>query len=82
LPEGTLTTSRRVRGQTARKPQQPALPGRPWVRTALPDLSEVAARVRRECAAQGIPETVEDPAVLSRIVTLAYVGLAMPSKTP
>ena len=71
-----------MRGQTARELQQPALLGRPGDWTVLPDLSEVAMRVRHECAAQGIPEILEDPAVLSRVVTLAYVGLATPSKTP
>jgi hypothetical protein len=43
---------------------------------------EIAARVRRECAAQGVPEKIEDPAVLTNIVTLAFDGSATPSRTP
>jgi hypothetical protein len=36
----------------------------------------VAARVRRECAAQGAPEKVQDPAIIARVVTLAWSGRA------
>jgi hypothetical protein len=42
----------------------------------------VAARVRRECAAQGVPEKVEDPVILAKVATLAYEGLATPSRRP
>lgn len=36
----------------------------------------VAARVRRECAAQGAPEKVQDPAIIARVATLAWSGRA------
>jgi hypothetical protein len=36
----------------------------------------VAARVRRECASQGAPEKVQDPAIIARVVTLAWSGRA------
>lgn len=39
-----------------------------------------AFRVRRECAAQGVPEKVEDPVILAKIATLAFEGLATPSR--
>jgi hypothetical protein len=81
LPEGTQAKVHRLAGgKAASEPQQasPGLLGLPPV----PETDGIAARVRRECEAQGIPETVEDPAVLSRVVTLAYVGLATPSRSP
>jgi hypothetical protein len=43
---------------------------------------DVGARVRRECAEQGIPEKVEDPAIIANVVTLAFEGLTTPSRGP
>jgi len=54
--------------------------GSPCLDASTSEASGVAARVRRECAAQGIPERVEDPVTLAKVVTLAYEGLATPSK--
>ncbi|HEV8648996.1 MAG TPA: hypothetical protein VG276_06215 [Actinomycetes bacterium] len=34
----------------------------------------LAERVRAECAEQGIPEKVEDPAILANVWTLAFAG--------
>lgn len=34
----------------------------------------VAARVARECTEQGIPEKLEDPVIISRILILMNVG--------
>jgi hypothetical protein len=53
---------------------------KPWVSAFVPKLpiqeDSVAVRVRRECAAQGAPEKVQDPAIIARIVTLAWSGRA------
>lgn len=68
-------------GKAASEPQQ-ASPVPLGLPAPVPETDGIAARVQRECAAQGIPETLEDPAVLSRVVTLAYVGLATPSRSP
>jgi hypothetical protein len=83
LPEPTET--RRpwsVDGETAHLPQ-PAASGGP-ADPLLPgsDVDGIAARVRRECAAQGIPEKVEEQVILAKIVTLAYEGVATPSRRP
>src|SRR6266516_3403703 len=43
---------------------------------------DVAARVRRERAEQGMPEKVEDPVTLAKVATLAFEGLPTPSRTP
>ena len=43
---------------------------------------DVAARVRRERAEQGMPEKVEDPAIIANVVTLAFEGLTIPSRKP
>jgi hypothetical protein len=40
----------------------------------------VRARVRKECAEQGVPEKVEDPAIIANVVTLAFEGLTTPSR--
>jgi hypothetical protein len=85
VPERTRAKRRRLACEKAAgEPQHLATPGRAGFPppVPIPDADGIAARVRRECAAQGIPETVEDPAVLSRVVTLAYVGLATPSRSP
>jgi hypothetical protein len=42
----------------------------------------ISARVRRECAEQGIPEKVEDPVIIANVVTLAFEGLTTPSRRP
>ena len=44
------------------------------------DVDDIGARVRRECAEQGLPEKVEDPVMLAKVVTLAFEGLATPSR--
>ena len=36
--------------------------------------AEVAAWVERSRAAQGLPPTIEDPAVIARLATLAFAG--------
>jgi hypothetical protein len=54
--------------------------GSPRFDASAAETDGVAARVRRECAAQGIPERVEDPVTLAKVATLAYEGLAMPSR--
>jgi hypothetical protein len=83
LPEPTGTKRHlSVDGVTARLPQ-PAASGGPT--DFLPpgaDADGIAARVRRECAAQGIPEKVEDQVILAKVVTLAYEGVATPSRRP
>jgi hypothetical protein len=38
------------------------------------DDAALAERVRAECAEQGLPEKVEDPAVIAAVATLAYAG--------
>jgi hypothetical protein len=69
-------------GATAHQPQ-PAASGGP-ADSLLPgsDAEPIAARVRRECAAQRIPEKVEDQVILAKIVTLAYEGMVTPSRRP
>ncbi len=47
---------------------------------ALPDEGDIALRVRRERAEQGLPEKVEDPVILAKVATLAFEGLATPSR--
>lgn len=42
----------------------------------------IRARVRKECAEQGVPEKVEDPAIIANVVTLAFEGLITPSRGP
>jgi hypothetical protein len=83
LPEATDTKRHSsVDGASAHQPQ-PAASGGP-ADSLLPDsdADSIAARVRRECAAQGIPEKVEEEMVLTKIVTLAYEGVATPSRRP
>jgi hypothetical protein len=46
------------------------------------DVDGIRARVRRECVEQGIPEKVEDPAIIANVVTLAFEGLTTPSRKP
>jgi hypothetical protein len=46
------------------------------------DVDGIRTRVRRECAEQGIPEKVEDPAIIANVVTLAFEGLTTPSRRP
>ena len=46
------------------------------------DPDGIGVRVREECAAQGIPEKVEDPVIIANVVTLAFEGLATPSNRP
>jgi len=46
------------------------LPGRHVTSTQ----DAVAARVARECAEQGIPSKLEDPAIISRILILMNAG--------
>lgn len=46
------------------------------------DVDGIRARVRRECAEQGVPEKVEDPAIIANVVTLAFEGLTTPSRRP
>jgi hypothetical protein len=43
---------------------------------SLLEADDVAARVQRECAEQGIPEKVEDPVIIARVVVLAWAGRA------
>jgi hypothetical protein len=38
------------------------------------DQDDIAARVARECAEQGIPSKLEDAVIISRILTLMNVG--------
>jgi hypothetical protein len=48
-----------------------------YVEFPLPVADEdtaLAERVRAECEAQGLPERIEDEAVIARVVTLAYAG--------
>jgi hypothetical protein len=81
LPEPTDTKRRpSVHGATARQPQPAASGGPADFLLRDPEADGIAARVRRECAAQGIPEKVEDQVILCRIVTLAYEGAATPSR--
>jgi hypothetical protein len=46
------------------------------------DPDGIAVRVQRYCADQGIPEKVEDPAIIANVVTLAFEGLTTPSRKP
>ena len=82
MPERTQAKVYRLSGGKAASEPQQASPGLLGLPPPVPETDGIAARVRRECEAQDIPETVEDPAVLSRVVTLAYVGLATPSRSP
>lgn len=83
LPERTRAKERRLACEKATSdPQPPGSSGLAGFPLPAPAADGIAARVRRECAAQDLPETVEDPAVLSRVVTLAYEGLATPSRSP
>jgi hypothetical protein len=45
-------------------------------------MDSIRARVLRECAEQGVPEKVEDPAIIANVVTLAFEGLTIPSRGP
>src|SRR6266536_1607607 len=60
--------------------RRPMRPVRHVQDPTLPDHSGIALRVRRERAEQGLPEKVEDPVMLAKIVTLAFEGLATPSR--
>ncbi len=83
MPEPTDTKRHSsVEVATAHQPQ-PTASGGP-TDSLLPgsDAGSIAARVRRECAAQGIPEKVEEQVILTKIVTLAYEGVATPSRQP
>jgi hypothetical protein len=82
LPERTLTERWPAQEKAASRSQQPASLGRAGFRLPVLDEDGIAARVRHECATQGVPERVEDPGVLAKVVTLAYVGLATPSRSP
>jgi len=39
------------------------------------DKATIAAWARRQRAAQGLPPKIQDPAVLARLVTLAFAGV-------
>jgi hypothetical protein len=82
LPELSLTERRPAQERAASRPEHSASSGRASLRLAVLDEDGIAARVRRECAAQDVPERVEDLAVLAKVVTLAYEGLATPSRSP
>jgi hypothetical protein len=72
LPEPRMTNPRgRVRARGVRKSVASDFVPRPPTQE-----DGVAARVRRECAAQGAPEKVQDPAIIARVVTLAWSGRA------
>ena len=43
--------------------------------------AELAAWVARSRAAQGLPPKITDPAMLARLVTLAFAGLDSPNTT-
>ena len=48
----------------------------------LPERDEdVAARVERECAEQGIPVGIDDPVTIAKIITLVRAGRASRSAT-
>jgi hypothetical protein len=81
LPEAKAT-GRAARGRSSGKPKQSALKSCAGHRAPIPDASGIAERVRRERASQGLPEKVEDPATITNVVTLAYEGLATPSRRP
>jgi len=57
-------------------------PGRRVHEAPRADVDGISARVRRECAEQGVPEKVEDPAIIANVVTLAFEGLTTPSRKP
>lgn len=57
-------------GQEGRGDGQLASPGRHVTSTQ----DDIAARVARECAEQGIPSKLEDPAIISRILILMNAG--------
>jgi hypothetical protein len=84
LPEPTATKRHPAEGQATTRPsQQPAASEGPAdFPPPSPGADGIAARVRRECAAQDLPERVEDLVVLSRVVTLAFEGLTTPSRIP
>ncbi len=42
---------------------------------------DVAARVERECAEQGIPVAIDDPVSIAKIITLVRAGRASRSAT-
>jgi hypothetical protein len=42
---------------------------------------DVAARVERECAEQGIPVAIDDPVTIAKIITLVRAGHASRSAT-
>jgi hypothetical protein len=52
---------------------------RGWMPSGYED--DVAARVRRECAEQGIPVAIEDPVTVAKILTLVRDGCASRSAT-
>jgi hypothetical protein len=37
-----------------------------------PESEDIATRVRRECAEQGLSEKVGDPAIIANVVTIAF----------
>jgi hypothetical protein len=82
LPEARVTGRRAARGRAAGKPKQPALKSCAACRAPVSDAGGIAERVRRERAAQGFPEKVEDPATITNVVTLAFEGMATPSRRP
>jgi hypothetical protein len=81
LSERSLAKRRPAQETAANRPQ-PASSGRAGLWLAVLDEGGIAARVRRECAAQGVPERVKDLAVLAKVVTLAYEGQVMLSRSP
>jgi hypothetical protein len=51
---------------------------RPWTRlqeAPRADVDGVRARVRPVCTEQGVPEKIEDPAIIANVVALAFEGL-------
>jgi hypothetical protein len=52
---------------------------RGWTLSGYED--DIAARVERECAEQGVPVAIDDPVTIAKIMTLMWDGRASKSAT-
>jgi len=94
-PSARQATAHRVCGRPARgRVNERSLRGQPphRGRTRAEDAAQgvgrpvgpeddVAARVERECAEQGIPVAIDDPVTIAKIITLVRAGYASTSAT-
>ncbi len=82
MNEDTLVRRHRSPRKTADLKQQRSTVRIAESRVSSLDRDGIVARVRLECAEQGVPKKVEDPIVIIKVVTLAFEGFPTPSTSP